>query len=309
MRPDKKLKDHESQPRARAAAGERGFSLLELILTVVVVAIVVSFAVIRVDYARASMRLQQSTRQFAGYMEKARMDAIRRHSTTSVTFTSPTTYRVTMDFDGRGSVASRTFRFEEGVQIISTGLPSVSFDWRGRTSSCIVTFALQNSRGDQSWIDVSPAGDVTVDSAADVLPSVSYANVNTAADTASGTIVTGTAVHNNSTGCNESGGSATPAPPIEGTGAGGCKITASVSSLTIKKNGGSTGTVTITLTNTGTVSPSTTSNIQVSPTSRSLTSGGSAAFTIKSLNNTRGTFPVTFNSPCSSVTVAVKVTN
>jgi len=53
------------------------------------------------------------------------------------------------------------------------------FNWRGRTSACTQTFALQNSRGEQSWVDVSDAGDVTVDSTVDITTTTaSYASVN-----------------------------------------------------------------------------------------------------------------------------------
>jgi len=88
-------------------------------------------------------------------------------------------------------------------------------------------------------------------------------------------------------------------------------MTASVSSLSVKKAGGSTGSVTLSTTGTGTytISASGASNLQVSPTSKTVAAGGSQAFTIKSLNNTRGTFAVNFASSCTTVTVAVKVTN
>lgn len=296
---------------------ERGFTILQLLITIGIIGIVSTYALISMARSRDSLRLQNSVRQLAGYMEKARLDSIRRHATgvtgselASVVFTNTTTYTVTMDFDGTGTVRTRTFTLESGVWIFSTPLPSVSFNWRGRTSACTFTFALQNTGGDQSWVDVSDAGDVTVNSDVDVLPSVSYGTVDTTSDVVSGTVVSGTGTHNNTADCGGTTGTTTTAPPITGTGTS-CTMTANVSSLSIKKNGGSTGTVTLSPTGTGTytISASGTSNLQVSPTSKTVAAGGSQAFSIKSLNSTRGTFPVTFSSSCTTVTVAVKVTN
>lgn len=291
---------------------ERGFTLLQLLITLAVTGIISMFALIGISRSRDTIRLQNSVRQLAGYIEKARLDAVRRHSTTSVTFTNSSTYTVSMDFDGSGTVVDRSFSFENGVAIISTPLPSVSFNWRGRTSACTITFAIQNSGGEQSWVDVSDAGDVTVNSDVDVLPTVSYTNVNKTADVVTGTVAPGIGVHNNAVDCGSDGsGSGTPAPPITGTGSTGCTMTASTSSVTIHKNGGSTATVTLSTTGTGTfnIGASCPTNLSVSPTSRTVAGGGSATFSITSTNKTRGTFAVNFSSSCTTVTVTVKVTN
>jgi type II secretory pathway pseudopilin PulG len=308
---------NDMKQRDHARSLERGFTILQLLIVIGVIGIVSTFALISMARSRDSLRLQNSVRQLAGYMEKARLDSIRRHATgvtgselASIVFTDTTTYTVTMDFDGTGTVRTRTFTLESGVWIISTPLPSVSFNWRGRTSACTFTFALQNSGGDQSWVDVSDAGDVTVNSDVDVLPSVSYGTVNTTSDVASGTVVSGTGVHNNTADCGGGGGGSVTPPPITGNGTA-CSMTASVSSLTVKKGGGSTGSVTLSTTGTGTytISAAGPTNLQISPTSKTVAAGGSQAFSVKSLNNTRGTFAVTFSSSCTTVTVAVKVTN
>ncbi|MDT5121876.1 MAG: hypothetical protein QOC96_1358 [Acidobacteriota bacterium] len=288
---------------------ERGFTVLQLLVAIAVAGIISAFALIGIARSRDNIRLQGSVRQLSGYMEKARLDAIRRHTTTSVTFTNATTYSVTMDFDGGGTPTTRNFSFEDGVVIFSTPLPSVTFNWRGRTLACTLTFAMKNNSGEQSWVDVSDAGDVTVNSDVDVLPTVSYANVNSTTDISTGTVVSGNTVHNNTADCG--GSSGTVAPPITGNGSGGCSMTANFSAISIKKGGGSTGTVSLSVTGSGTfnVTASGPSNLQISPTSVSLTSGGSATFSITSLNKTRGTFAVNFSSSCTTVTVAVKVTN
>src|SRR5205814_2905411 len=71
----------------------RGFSILQVLITLAVASIISTFAVINIYNSRHSLRLQNSVRQLAGYLEKARLDSIRRHANpvnSSVVFTSPT---------------------------------------------------------------------------------------------------------------------------------------------------------------------------------------------------------------------------
>ena len=126
-----------------------------------------------------------------------------------------------MDFEGRGTLSTRTLPFENDVTIITTPLPTVTFNWRGRTSACTLSFTVQNSPGEQSWVDVSDAGDVTVNSSVDVLPNANYATVNSNSDVDSTAVVSGSAVHNNTVDCTGDG-SSPPGPPISG-GRPGCK--------------------------------------------------------------------------------------
>jgi Tfp pilus assembly protein FimT len=290
----------------RWSRDERGFTILQTLIALAVMGVICGFAVIGLTSAKASLRLQNSVRQLSAYLEKARLDAIRRHGASSVVFSDTGTYVVTMDFDGSGTVSTRTIPFEQGVSVISTPLPSVNFNWRGRTSACTLTFAVQNSGGEQSWVDVSDAGDVTVNSNVDVVPSASYATVSGSSDVNTTAVVTGSGVHNNTVDC--TGSSGTAGPPISGTGVG-CTDTASPSSISIRKNGAGSATITVTATNTGTISVQKPINLQVTPASQTVTGGGSASFSITSLNNTRGTFAVNFNSPCTTLTVLLTVTN
>jgi len=283
-----------------------GFTILQMVITIVIVGIVSTFALLGINSTRASLRLQNSVRQLAGYLEKARLDAVRRHANSSVVFTSTTTYDVTMDFDGSGTVSTRTLPFEGGVNIVSTPLPSVTFNWRGRTSACTFTFAVQNSGGEQSWVDVSDAGDVTINSNVDVLPTATYATVNSGADVQSSTIVTGSNVHNNTLDCAGTSGGA--GPPVSGGGPE-CTDTANPSSISIRKNGGGSADVTVTATNTGTIVVAAPINLRVTPSTQTVTAGSTDHFSITSQNNTRGTFAVNFGSPCTTLTVLVTVTN
>ena len=286
----------------------KGFTLVQLLITFAVVAIVSTAAVLGIKNSRSTLSLQNSVRLLANNMEKARLDAVRRHSSTTVVFTSTSSYDVTMDFGGSGAPYTRTFNLENGVNIISTPLPTASFNWRGRTLACTLTFALQNQNGDQSWVDVSDAGDVTVNSDVDVLPTANYSSVNASADVYSTTVVSGSTVRSNAADCSD-GGVAVSGPPITGTGSGGCTVVANPSSTTVRKNGSSTASISVTSSTAATITVTKPTNLTISPSSQTVSAGGSTTFTVSSLNNTRGTFAVNFTSPCTTVTSLVKVTN
>jgi len=289
----------------------RGFSILQMVITLAIASVVSTFAVINFVNSRQSLRKDNSVRQLAGYLEKARLDSIKRHASpvpSSVVFTSPTTYDVTMDF-GSGTPTTRTFTFEGGVQVFST-LPSVSFNWRGRTSACTNRFAVSNTRGEQSEIDVSDAGDVTIDKNVDILTAdVTYNTVNSNSGVQSSTIVTGGGVHNNAVDCLTDASEAPPGPPITGGGPGCPNDSADPSSITIRKNGGSSATIAVTASSTGTIVVTKPINLNVTPLSQTVTAGSTVNFTVSSNNNIKSTFAVVFNAPCSSLTVLITVTN
>ena len=289
-------------------SSQKGFTLLQLMITFAIVAIVSSSAVIGIRNSRANLALQNSVRLLASNMEKARIDAVKRHSSTSVTFTSDTSYTVNMDFGGSGEPYPRTFNLENGVRISSYELPSASFNWRGRTLACTLTFTLENQGGEQSWVSVSDAGDVTVNSDVDALPNANFTSVNSSSDISRTTVVSGSYVRSNAADCSE-GPVAVPGPPITGTGPGGCSVVANPSTQSIRKNGGSTGSITVSTSTAATVSVTGPVNLTISPTTASLSAGGTQTFTVRSTNNTRSTFAVNFATPCTTVTSLVKVTN
>ncbi len=289
---------------------ECGFTVMQLIVVVTIVSIVSAFTLITIRKSRDSLAVQNSVRQLAGYIEKARLDAVRRHSTSTVSFTSNTTYTVNMDFDGTGWPYTRTVSLQPGVQIpAGSPLPSIEFNWRGRTQACTNTFAFQEPGGSvPSWVSVSDAGDVTVNSDVDVLPSVSYATVSTTAGIAPVTVVSGTDPHNNTLDCDRVT-SGVDGPPVTGSGSGGCNLTINPSSLTIKKSGASSGSIVVSSNTSGTIAASAPTNLTISPTSQAVSANSSVTFSVISNNRTRGTFAANFGTSCTTVTTLVKVVN
>src|SRR5687767_7854497 len=90
-----------------AFSNARGFSTIQLIITVAVMTIVTGFAVVSITRARDHVRLMNSARQFAAYVERARADSVRRHAegatAATVSAVDNDTYAITMDWDGFGT--------------------------------------------------------------------------------------------------------------------------------------------------------------------------------------------------------------
>ncbi|MBD0372805.1 MAG: hypothetical protein ICV60_18315 [Pyrinomonadaceae bacterium] len=174
-----------------ARRGEQGFSLLQLVITIAIIAIVSVMATISISKAQADLRRENTIREFKAYLEKARLDSIRRHATSttdqaSVTITASNTYQVAADFNYDGTLAAsevRTFNIpsDRGVQF-STGTVSLPmttrFDWRGRATtvqsdgtSVASTFTMANTTGygsSTTVLNVTSMGDASVGSAVNV---------------------------------------------------------------------------------------------------------------------------------------------
>ena len=335
-----------------------GFTTLQLVITVSVVAIVSAFAAYGIRTARASMRLAGDTRQLAAYLEKARADSVRRNARTgaesSVEIVDTKTYTVRMGFGGSDTVTSQTFRLSDGVTF-GTDPITITFDWRGRpTSGSELAISLQNFTG-INQIDVTGSGDVTVGSEIfqdDAIPDVNLnSNVSGSDDVASDPAgnING---HTSPTPTPDPDATPTPEPdptpvsdpspspdasptpkeiptpqstptprpspsprvsptPTPTPDPNVCTPIATPSSVSIGKNGGSaTIAIKLTLNGSGSISAFTSAaNLKVTPSTQTLTEGGAVSFTVISLDNTRGDFTVTFNTPCGSQHVTVSVTN
>lgn len=167
------MKHLKVKPRA---AGEQGFSMIELLLVVAIVSIVSAFALLVFQRSNKSFRLDGETRVFSGYLERARIDAIRRHAGSSVTINSATSYTVSIDFDGTGTASARTVTLPQGISL-SYRLPpatttidpgttpvTISYDWRGRTGTAVLlTLSDSSSNVGTKNLVVGPAGDVSTD--------------------------------------------------------------------------------------------------------------------------------------------------
>jgi Tfp pilus assembly protein FimT len=164
-----------------------GFTTIELLIVATLLAVVTAFGVIGISKARASVRLSGAAREYASYIEKARIFSIKSHAddaaerATITINADKSSYDVTMDLDGDGAMDTRTVSLPSGITFET--VESIGFDWRGRTVSLVggvttpnaqVSIRLQSS-DDSISIDVTGSGDVTIDSQVfdDSVPNVS----------------------------------------------------------------------------------------------------------------------------------------
>ena len=154
--------------------GERGFTVLEVVFVVAIIVIVVSFGVISITRAQKDLGLDKAMREFTMYLEKGRVEAVRRHTTVSViTITSATQYTVALDtnYDGTSSTSeNRTITLPSGMTFNSANLTypaTISYDYRGRSSFTNITgtsVAMTNTYGTSSAMTMTGGGDVTLNS-------------------------------------------------------------------------------------------------------------------------------------------------
>ena len=158
--------------KSRRAKQQQGFTVMQMVITIAIIAVVSTFGIMGIRTARAEFRVQSSARLFASYIEKARADSVRRHAATGSeswvqsTAAGNNTYTITMDF-GSGGLQTRTFQLDPGVQFGTNPL-RVTFDWRGRlTTQCPITLScvyqvVSSVTGTSIPVDVSGSGDITV---------------------------------------------------------------------------------------------------------------------------------------------------
>jgi len=337
---------------------QAGFSMMQLLITLGVVSIVSGLAFMGITSARQRIRLTNSSRMLASYIERARVDSVRRHPLNAadmagVAVLNNNTYRVKMDFDGNGIVETRDITLDDGV-VFATDPLALVFDWRGRlvdlpTTEIKVSIAMQwgDDPNDQRVVDVTRSGDVTIDSDVylDDVPNVNV-NVNSLSGLDGGSTLNGNNNPNptpappgedptpetdpppvesggdppppqdtdpppnedpapepdpNPNPTPPQGGDVTPSP--EPTPVCTAQFTTTPSPLSFSKH--KAGTVTFTVIPSGSVTFSSDPN---NPTNLEVQGSGNT-FTISSVNNTRGNFTLTFNTPCGPRTVGVTITN
>lgn len=160
---------------------------MEMLIVLAIIVSAATWAFMRIAEAQQAARLAAATQELTAYLDKARLDSIRRHSTlvnqmAQVIIISPTSYSVTLDSNGDGVLdPPRIFNFQPGgisfnVAIFPT---TIRFNWRGRVvddngnpTNTPAAISLQDSKGPGPSINLSAAGDTTTYS------NINIANVN-----------------------------------------------------------------------------------------------------------------------------------
>ena len=118
-----------------------GFSVIELLIVAAMVVVISGFALIQIVRARQVMIRANAVQEFVGYLEKARLDSVRRRPVgtaemAQVTIVNATFYSVTIDADGNGTLdAPKVIRLpvNTDLQFNGTFPRTIYFNWRGRT--------------------------------------------------------------------------------------------------------------------------------------------------------------------------------
>ncbi len=138
-----------------------GFSLVELLIVVNIIFILVAIAVPNLLPANGKLRLSGAADVLVERLDRARVDAWRRHSTASVAVVDNFTYNVTMDSNGTGVNTTYSVPLPLDVSFPSgTSTAPITFDQNGRTSAR--TLQLQSGT-DTRTIDITTLGNIGLD--------------------------------------------------------------------------------------------------------------------------------------------------
>lgn len=149
----KKMKIQTSGPQS-------GFSLIEVFIVLALIGILTTLALMQSGESRVDFQRQRIAREFKIYLERARFDSVKRRAEAtaeraSIMLMSPTSFTVTLDFDGDGlmragetRVINFTDRSGAVIQVSDayTWPVRVEFDRRGLVTAT------------QGWVNPSNPG-------------------------------------------------------------------------------------------------------------------------------------------------------
>lgn len=189
-----KERNNISSPEIVGRRGERGVSIVEILIVVTMIGVVSAFAVMQIAGAQRAMRLSNSAREFMSWLDKTRLDSLRRHAAgaerASITISSANTYSVSLDQNGDGTLdPARTITLPptHGAAFAGITLPAaIYYDWRGRavdnTGNLLnLSFRLQDSVGNSNPINLASTGDTSLGSNVNT-STVSVSNVSSTAN-------------------------------------------------------------------------------------------------------------------------------
>jgi type II secretory pathway pseudopilin PulG len=182
-----------ASPTSKLTPNATGFSVLELLIVLAMISVLTGFAFIQIARARQLMIRANAANQLTAYLEKARLDSVRRRPTTpaqmaQLSLVNAKSYSVTIDSNGDGTLDAPQVISLPSEANLQFDLPyprTIYFNWRGRTvdiNGNIANPAFLNIRSPNygsSKIYLTSAGQPTLDG-----PPASTAVINSAAPNA-----------------------------------------------------------------------------------------------------------------------------
>jgi type II secretory pathway pseudopilin PulG len=152
-----------------------GFSVVELLIVVAMVGVITGFALLQITRSHQRMKRANAAQQFVSHLEKARLDSLRRHPTTTpqmaqVSIINARFYSFAIDSSGDGSLDAPqviSLPTDTDFQFNGSFPRTIYFDWRGRavdaagavTNNTIVTISSPSSPSyGSSRIDLTASG-------------------------------------------------------------------------------------------------------------------------------------------------------
>jgi prepilin-type N-terminal cleavage/methylation domain-containing protein len=184
---------------------QRGVSLVEVLIVLVVLGILTTMAVLQLRGARTNLERQRIVREFKNYLERARFDSVKRRAVTNgematIVLNGPTSFSATMDFDESGTVAAGETRDVDFTRRSTTQIlvsdtlnypVTIRFDRRGHATAIdngntavnpVFKICGDCSTGsnDVSFLSISASGTVAdTRTAPGTLPTPPITNTNT----------------------------------------------------------------------------------------------------------------------------------
>jgi Tfp pilus assembly protein FimT len=161
----------------KQSSSDAGFSVLELLIVGVMISVMIGFAITQIAKAKQHMTRANAVRELTTYIEKARLDSVRRHATASaqmaqVAIINANFYSVTLDVNGDGTLdAPRVIGMpaNSNLTIQNGAFPrTIMFNWRGRTvdtsgnSTNPESVRIGNSYG-STTVSITNAGQTAID--------------------------------------------------------------------------------------------------------------------------------------------------
>ncbi|MFZ0062597.1 MAG: type II secretion system protein [Pyrinomonadaceae bacterium] len=161
----------------KQSSSDAGFSVLELLIVGVMISVLIGFAITQIARAKQHMTRANAVRELTTYIEKARLDSVRRHATSSaqmaqVAIINANFYSVTLDVNGDGTLdAPRVIGMpaNSNLTIQNGAFPrTIMFNWRGRTvdtsgnSTNPESVRIGNSYG-STTVSITNAGQTAID--------------------------------------------------------------------------------------------------------------------------------------------------
>jgi prepilin-type N-terminal cleavage/methylation domain-containing protein len=188
------------QRKAELVRGERGVSIVEMLIVVAMIGVVTAFAVMQIGGAQRAMRLSNSARELTSWLEKTRLDSVRRHAMANsemanVTITSANSYTIQIDQNGDGVLdPARTITIPatHGATFSGITVPlTIYYNWRGRAvdssgNPLNLSFSLRDAVGNNNPIALASSGDASLGSNTNI-SNVSVTSISNTGDVKSTT--------------------------------------------------------------------------------------------------------------------------